>query len=136
MGVIWTVSCPFFTHTHEEEPGATTIKSGRPIIQKLASPLSHIHAVCVVEKSTSIYFVSNEEETQDEYKMAAVTMAVERNRENKNRKLNLAKFDTFIEKVCVARHTHTHDASSNVGLSKSENSFHKSFAPPHNQTSK
>jgi len=29
---------PFSTHTHDEEPGATTTKSGRTIIQKFASP--------------------------------------------------------------------------------------------------
>jgi len=49
-------------------------------------PLSRTHAVCIADKRTSVYFVSNEEdETQNENKMEAVTMAAERNRENKNR---------------------------------------------------
>jgi len=49
-------------------------------------PLSRTHAVCIADKRKSVYFLSNEEdETQNENKMEAVTMAVERNRENKNR---------------------------------------------------
>jgi hypothetical protein len=65
-----------------------------------------------------------EDETQKENKMAAVTMSVERNRENKNREsVKSRERSIHLSRRYVS--LDTHHGSTDVGLRKSEDAFQK-----------